>query len=70
MGTTVALTMLADAYAKSGQAEESLQCFAEAGRIIETNDERYGEAEFYRLRGRLLNGSGNRTPPSRIIIRR
>jgi predicted ATPase len=65
MGTTVALTMLADACAKSGQAEESLQRFAEAGRIIETNDERYGEAEFCRLRGRLLNGSGNRTAAER-----
>jgi predicted ATPase len=58
--TTFALCMLADAYAKVGQPDESLDCLAEVEQIIETTDERRLEAELHRLRGNLLDATGDR----------
>jgi tetratricopeptide (TPR) repeat protein len=49
-----ALVMLGEGYAKLGQADEALHCLAEAAQIIAATDERYHEAELYRLRGDLL----------------
>jgi hypothetical protein len=54
----VTLTMLAEAYAKLGKPMEGLNCLTEAAQIIETTDERYGESELHRLRGDLLNATG------------
>ena len=42
-----------------GRAVEGLNCLAEAARMIETTDERYHEAELHRLRGDLLNATGD-----------
>ena len=51
--------MLAGAYARLGQPVDGLNCLAEAAQIIETTDERCGEAELHRLRGDLLNATGD-----------
>ena len=59
IGTPNLLMMLAGAYAKVGRASDGLDCLAEAAQIIEMTDERYGEAELYRLRGDLLNATGD-----------
>jgi predicted ATPase len=58
--TTFALCVLADAYGKLGQPDEGLNCLAEAEQITETTDERRLEAESHRLRGNLLNATGDR----------
>jgi predicted ATPase len=58
--TPLALMLLADTYAKLGQPVEGLDCVAEATQIVATTDERYIEAELYRLRGDLLNDTGDR----------
>jgi predicted ATPase len=52
--------LLADTYARLGQPVEGLDCVAEATQIVATTDERYIEAELYRLRGDLLNDTGDR----------
>jgi class 3 adenylate cyclase/tetratricopeptide (TPR) repeat protein len=57
--TPHALMMLADAYAMLGEPVEGLNCLAEAARIIETTEERNCEAELHRLRGDLLNATGD-----------
>jgi predicted ATPase len=44
-----------------GQPVEGLNHLAEAAQIIETTDERNVEAELHRLRGNLLNATGNRS---------
>jgi DNA-binding SARP family transcriptional activator/class 3 adenylate cyclase/tetratricopeptide (TPR) repeat protein len=54
-----ALMMLAEAYTKLGRRIEGLNCLTEAAQIIETTDERYDESELYRLRGDLLNDTGD-----------
>jgi predicted negative regulator of RcsB-dependent stress response len=48
-----------------GQREEGLNCLAEASNIIETTQERIDEAESHRLRGELLNASGDRSAAER-----
>lgn len=48
------LAMLAEAYKNGGQIEAGLRVLAEALAILHTSDERYYEAELYRLRGELL----------------
>jgi len=58
--TPLALGFLADGYAKVGQLKEGLNCLAEAAQIIEMTEERYYEAELFRLRGDLLNAIGDR----------
>jgi predicted ATPase len=57
--TPHALIWCAEAYAMLGRAVEGLNCLAEAARMIETTDERYHEAELHRLRGDLLNATGD-----------
>jgi tetratricopeptide (TPR) repeat protein len=54
------LTSAAEAYARLGQPVEGLNCLAEAAQIIESTDERMEEAELYRVRGDLLNATGDR----------
>ncbi|MGA7994050.1 MAG: adenylate/guanylate cyclase domain-containing protein [Bradyrhizobium sp.] len=58
-GTPGALVMLARAYAMVGQPADGLNCLAEAARIIETTEERMGEAALHRVRGDLLNAKGD-----------
>ena len=53
------LMWLAEAYAMLGQPREGLNCLAEAAGIIETTEERVNEAELHRLRGDLLNVTGD-----------
>jgi len=53
------LTRVAEAYARIGQPAEGLNCLAEAAQIIEATDERMEEAEVYRVRGDLLNATGD-----------
>jgi predicted ATPase len=56
---------LAEAHAMLGQPVEGLNCLAEAARIIETTDERDHEAELHRVRGDLLNATGDRAAAER-----
>jgi class 3 adenylate cyclase/tetratricopeptide (TPR) repeat protein len=58
-GTPNLLMMLAAAYARLGQPVNGLNCLAETAQIIETTDERNSEAELHRLRGDLLNATGD-----------
>jgi class 3 adenylate cyclase/predicted ATPase len=59
--TPLALMILAQAHAKLGSLGEGLSCLTEAAQIVETTDERYIESERYRLRGDLLNFTGDQT---------
>ena len=47
-------TWLADVYAHLGHTEDGLQALAEAHTLVEQHEERFWEAEIYRLRGVLL----------------
>ena len=53
------LGSLAEAQAKAGQPEEGLATLAEALALVEQTDERYWEAELYRLRAELLLMQGD-----------
>lgn len=55
------LMLLADTHAMLGQMDEGLGCLTEAARLLETLDERFEEAELYRLRGHLLSAVGKVT---------
>jgi class 3 adenylate cyclase/predicted ATPase len=57
--TPWALTLLAEAHAKLGHSIKGLGYAADAAQIMEKTDERYGEAELYRVRGELLNAAGD-----------
>jgi predicted ATPase len=59
VNTLPMLTSAAEAYAKLGQPVEGLNCLAEAAQIIESTDERIAETDVYRLRGDLLNATGD-----------
>ncbi|HJY81269.1 MAG TPA: adenylate/guanylate cyclase domain-containing protein [Candidatus Binatia bacterium] len=50
---TYCLALLAEAYGKIGQAEEGLTVLAEALAVVDKNEERWWEAELYRLKGEL-----------------
>jgi predicted ATPase len=54
-----ALMMLAEAYARLGQPVDGLNCLAEAAQIIETTDGRLSESRLHRLRGVLLDATGD-----------
>jgi predicted ATPase len=60
--TPIMLMYLGEAHAMLGQPGEGLNCLAEAAQIIETTEERVHEAELHRLRGDLLNATGD--PPA------
>jgi hypothetical protein len=57
-GTSGALVLLARAYAMVGQPADGLNCLAEAVQIMETTDDRVREAQLHRVRGDLLNATG------------
>ena len=48
------LALLAEAYGQAGQPEAGLTCLAEALTLAEATEERWWEAELYRLKGELL----------------
>jgi predicted ATPase len=48
------LTTLAEVYGMAAQPDEGLKRLAEAANIVEATQERWAEAEMYRLRGTLL----------------
>jgi predicted ATPase len=60
IGTPNMLMAVAETYAHLGRPIEGLNCLTEAAQIIETTDERVGEARLHRLRGDLLNATGDR----------
>jgi predicted ATPase len=51
---TYHLALLAEAYGKNGEIEEGLNVLSEALTLVEKNEERWYEAELYRLKGDLL----------------
>jgi predicted ATPase/class 3 adenylate cyclase len=53
------VTLLADAHGICGQPVRGLNCLTEAARIIETTEEGFGLAELHRVRGDLLNATGD-----------
>jgi predicted ATPase len=57
--TPRALCFLAEAHARVGNLQESQNCLAEAAQLIETTQERSGEAELHRLRGDMMNVRGD-----------
>jgi predicted ATPase len=59
-GTSFVLTGLAEAYGILGQPVQGLNSLAEAAHIVETTDERYQESDLHRVRGELLNATGDR----------
>ncbi|WP_247517018.1 adenylate/guanylate cyclase domain-containing protein [Bradyrhizobium sp. 190] len=59
LNTSIVLMWLAEAYAMIAQPSDGLNCLAEAARMIETTEERTSEAELHRLRGDLLNATGD-----------
>jgi class 3 adenylate cyclase/predicted ATPase len=59
VGTPWALTLLAEVNGKLGQTVKGLGYVAEAARVTETTDGRYVEAELHRVRGELLNTTGD-----------
>jgi predicted ATPase len=48
------LSLLADAYGKAGQAEQALGVLAEAQALADEGEERWWQAELYRLKGELI----------------
>jgi predicted ATPase len=60
------LSLLARAYGRAGRFEEALEAVSDALATLEATDERFWEAELYRLRGELLltafRGASGRDP--------
>jgi predicted ATPase len=54
LGLSALLSLLAEAYGKAGQVEAGLQTLAEALALVNQTQERFYEAELYRLQGELL----------------
>jgi adenylate cyclase len=54
------LALLAETYGREGKPEEGLTLLADAFSCVNTNEERWGEAELYRLRGELSLRAGER----------
>jgi class 3 adenylate cyclase/predicted ATPase len=59
--------LLAEAYLKDGQIEEGLATVAEAAAFVDRTEERFYEAELWRIKGMLtLAQSGVRSPESEV----
>jgi predicted ATPase len=54
------LTLLAESYGQAGQFAEGLAALDEALAVAEKNDDRWYEAEIYRLKGEFLLAQGDR----------
>ena len=59
VGLSHFLALLADAYGRAERLDEALRVVDEALALVERNDERYCEAELYRLQGDLLLRTAN-----------
>ena len=59
------LTLRAEAHVVLGQPAETLNCLAEAARIVETTEERFSEAELHRVWGDSVNAVGDPTGAER-----
>ena len=59
ISTSWTLMLLAEAYTRLTQPDEALNRLLEAEQFITTTNERFHEAELYRLRGDLLNANGD-----------
>ncbi len=59
------LAVLAEAYGKDEQVEEGLSTVAEALAFVERTEERYYEAELYRLQGELTLQADKRSPEAK-----
>ena len=68
-GVPSLLMFLAEAYAKSGKPDDGLNCLPEAARIIEMTGERCVEAELHRLRGDLLDATGDQAAAELAYLR-
>jgi predicted ATPase len=60
--TVYLLAVLADAYRRVGQISEGFKVVAEALTLVDTNGERYAEAELYRLQGELIQKAEGKIP--------
>jgi predicted ATPase len=60
------LALLAEASGKEGQIEEGHTLLAEALAVVHKTEERFYEAELYRLKGELLLKSAVRSPQSEV----
>ncbi len=60
------LGLLAEAYGKMGQAKEGLTMLAEALEMVDKTEERWNEAELYRLKGELTLQSNVQGPKSKV----
>lgn len=56
------LALLAEAYGQAGQPEVGLQVLAEAYTLVAATEERWWEAELYRLQGELLLAQAGQRP--------
>ena len=59
------LSLLADAYGKAGQAEQALNVLTEAQALADECEERWWQAEMYRLKGELILKRGGVQNPRR-----
>lgn len=64
------LSMLADACTQMGRFAEAWAALNEATTLVETNDERFQEAELYRLKGELLLAESDDRPGADACFRR
>ena len=61
------LTLLAGAEGKAKERDQGLGHLAEAERLLAQNEERWAEAELYRVRGELLRASHDPTAAERCF---
>jgi predicted ATPase/class 3 adenylate cyclase len=54
-------TLLAETLARAGRLEAALRSISEAAALIDSTEERWWEAEVYRMKGELLKASGKHT---------
>jgi predicted ATPase len=66
-GVPYCLTLLAESCGANGQAAEGLRLLAEALAVVHDTEERFHEAEVYRLKGELLLQSGIQPPESEVF---
>jgi predicted ATPase len=66
-GVPYYLTLMAEVCGANGQAAEGLRLLAEALAVVHDTEERFHEAEVYRLKGELLLQSGIQRPESEVF---
>ncbi len=64
VGRSQFLALLAEAYGKDEQVEDGLRTVTEALAFVERTEERYYEAELYRLKGELLLQQSENSAPA------